>query len=127
MTTVTNQVVSSETPVPDLPIKDEPSTGSSVLDWLLVQLKSFALTIWDIISDFLLFIIDILMSAGIVLLDGFASTLELVNLSNYISGMPSDAIFVMNAVGLGEAIGIIMLAGTARLFMQLIPFVRLGS
>lgn len=112
---------------PELPIKDEPSTGSEVLDWLLVQIKSFALTIWDILSDFLLFIIDILMSAGIVILDGFAGTLELVNLSNYVSGMPSDVLFVMNVTGLGEAIGIIMLAGTARLFMQLIPFVRLGS
>lgn len=110
-----------------LPIQDEPTTGWFSLDWLLDQLKSFALTIYDILKDFLLFIVDILMSAGIVLLDGFSEVFELINLTNYLNGMPNDVLFVMNATGLGQAIGIIMAAGTARLLMQLIPFVRLGS
>lgn len=126
MTTEATQ--NSQTPLdPELPIKDEPSTGSSVLDWLLDQLKSFALTIWDMFTDGLLFIVDIFMDLGMGILDGFSYALELVDLSQYISGMPSEVMFIFDATGLGTAVGMVMTAGAVRLFMQLIPFVRLGS
>lgn len=126
MTTEATQ--NSQTPAdPELPIKDEPSTGSSVLDWLLDQLKSFALTLWDMFTDLLLFIVDIFMDLGMAILDGFSYVLELVDLSQYISGMPSEVMFVFDATGLGTAVGMVMTAGAVRLFMQLIPFVRLGS
>ena len=49
------------------------------------------------------------------------------DITNYINGMPTEVLGIVNAIGLGEAIGMIMAAGTARLLMQLIPFVRLGS
>ena len=126
MTTEATQT--TEVPVnPQSPILDEPSTGSAVLDWLLDQLKSFALTLWDMFTDLLLFIVDIFMDLGMAVLDGFAYALELVDLSNYINGMPSEVQFIFDAVGLGAAVGIVMTAGAVRLFMQLIPFVRLGS
>lgn len=126
MTTEATQ--NTQTPVdPELPIKDEPSTGSSVLDWLLDQLKSFALTIWDMFTDLLLFIVDIFMDLGMSILNGFSYALELMDLSQYISGMPSEVMFIFDATGLGTAVGMVMTAGAVRLFMQLIPFVRLGS
>lgn len=110
-----------------LPIVAEPDSGILEFDWLINQLKSFALTLWDMLKDFLFFIMDILMSAGIVFLNGFSTVLQLIDLSQYIQGIPAEVAFVIGAVGLGKAVGIIMLAGTARLLMQLIPFVRLGS
>lgn len=95
--------------------------------WVLVQLKSFLLTLWDILTDILLMVVDLFMSVGMYALEGMTEALELVNITNYINDMPAEVLGIVNAIGLGEAIGMIMAAGTARLLMQLIPFVRLGS
>jgi hypothetical protein len=108
-------------------IEPEAPTGFYPLDWLLNQFKSFALTLWDIFTDFFLFLIDAVMSAGMLLLNGFSSFFELIDISKYISSMPTEILFVIDATGLGTAIGMVMTAGTIRLFLQLIPFVRLGS
>jgi hypothetical protein len=110
-----------------LPVTPHDDSGILEFDWLLNQFKSLVVTIWDMLKDFLLFIVDLLMDAGIAFIDGFASTLKLIDLSQYLVGIPPDVSFVIGAVGLGKAISIIMIAGTARLLMQLIPFVRLGS
>lgn len=95
--------------------------------WLLVQVKSALLTLWDMFTDLLLMVVDLFMSVGLYALEGMSQTLELVNITNYINGMPTEVLGIVNAIGLGEAIGMIMAAGTVRLLMQLIPFVRLGS
>lgn len=95
--------------------------------WVLVQLKSFLLTLWDILTDILLMVVDLFMSVGLYALEGMSEALQLINITNYINGMPTEVLGIVNAIGLGEAIGMIMAAGTARLLMQLIPFVRLGS
>jgi hypothetical protein len=95
--------------------------------WVLVQLKSFLLTLWDILTDILLMVVDLFMSVGLYALEGISQALELINITNYINVMPAEVLGIVNAIGLGEAIGMIMAAGTARLLMQLIPFVRLGS
>ena len=95
--------------------------------WLLVQVKSALLTLWDMFTDLLLMVVDLFMSVGLYALEGMSQTLELVNITNYINGMPAQVLGIVNAIGLGEAIGMIMAAGTVRLLMQLIPFVRLGS
>lgn len=95
--------------------------------WVLVQLKSFLLTLWDILTDILLMVVDLFMSVGLYALEGMSEGLELVNITNYINDMPVEVLGIVNAIGLGEAIGMIMAAGTVRLLMQLIPFVRLGS
>lgn len=95
--------------------------------WILVQIKSFALTLWDILTDILLMVVDLFMSVGLYALEGMSEGLELINITNYINDMPPEVLGIVNAIGLGEAIGMIMAAGTVRLLMQLIPFVRLGS
>lgn len=109
------------------PIQDESGTGFFPLDWLLSQFKSLMLTLWDMLKDLLTFIVDTVMTAGMLILEGFSSALELIDLSSYITSMPNEVQYVMSATGLGQALGIVMTAGAARLLMQLIPFVRLGS
>jgi hypothetical protein len=111
----------------ELPIKDEEGTGFYPLDWLLTQLKSLLLTLWDMFTDLLIFVVDTVMTAGLVILEGFSSVFELIDLSSYITSMPPEVQHVMAATGFGQAVGIVMTAGAARLLMQLIPFVRLGS
>lgn len=102
-------------------------TGIDTIDWLAVQFQSFVLTLWDIATDFLLLILDLFMDLGLVILNGFANVFELIDLSQYISGMPTEVQTVVANTGLGTAVGMVMLAGSARLLMQLVPFVRLGS
>lgn len=114
------------TPVEPLPITDNPGS-QGIFDWITDLIKSFGLTLWDMLKDLLLFIVDIFMDLGFLILETFQDTLKLLDLSQYISGMPSEVSFVLSATGLSQALGMVMLAGTARLLMQLIPFVRLGS
>lgn len=110
----------------DLPITDNPdSTG--ILDFALDLLKSFALTLWDMLKDLMIFILDNFMDLGFFIIESFADVFELIDLAKYIDSMPPEVTFVLSATGLSQAVGMIMLAGTARLLMQLIPFVRLGS
>lgn len=108
-------------------IDDEAETGVYVLDWALTQVKSLALTLWDMFKDLLIFVADTVMTGGMLILEGFSEVLELVDLTSYIGSMPAEVQYVMSATGLGAALGIVMTAGAARLLMQLIPFVRLGS
>lgn len=119
-------------PVDDLTSANPPEIAhdpayDGLFGWVLVQLKSFLLTLWDILTDILLMVVDLFMSIGLYALQGMAEALALVNVTNYINDMPAEVLGIVNAVGLGEAIGMVMAAGTARLLIQLIPFVRLGS
>ena len=117
-----------EETTPEIPVNTGPAaTDIDWLDWLAVQLQSFILTLWDMFKDLLLFVIDVFMDLGILILNGMSSALELVDLSQYISGMPPEVQTVFANTGLGTAVGMVMIAGTTRLLMQLIPFVRLGS
>lgn len=102
-------------------------SDDGIFAWIIVQAKSALLTLWDMFTDLLFFIVDLFMSVGLLALEGMSQALQLVNVSNYINSMPVEVLGVVNAIGLGEAIGMIMAAGTARLLLQLIPFVRLGS
>lgn len=110
----------------DIEIVHDP-LNDTIFGWILVQIKSALLTVWDMLGDLFLLIVDCLMYVGLYALQGVSSALELADITNYINGMPTEVLGIVNAIGLGEAIGMIMAAGTARLLMQLIPFVRLGS
>lgn len=111
---------------PDQPNEDV-SSGIDTLDWLVVQLKSMILTLWDMLSDFLILIVDLFMDLGIAFLDGMSDLLKVVDLSSYINDMPSEVQTVLALTGFGSAISMVMAAAAARLLMQLVPFVRLGS
>ena len=112
---------------PTLPIVEGDSVGDSIFDAAINIVKSALLTLWDMLKDLLIFIADTVMTVGMVILEGFATTLALVDLSKHITGFPPEVQYLFTMTGFGAAISIVMLAGTARLLMQLIPFVRLGS
>lgn len=96
-------------------------------EWLLIQLQSLALTIWDILTDFLLFILDSLMMLVTYILQGIQMSLEMLDISQYLSGAPPEVLYGLSQSGIGSALGIVMVCGAIRLSLQLIPFVRLGS
>lgn len=121
----------NETPLePVTPPQGDPmdqTTGISAFDWLQDQIQSLGLTIWDILSDLLLLVVDLFMELGLFILSGLVSVFNLMDVSQYISQLPIEVVQVMSVTGLGTAIGMVMTAGATRLLMQLIPFVRLGS
>jgi len=118
----------ADTPnTPQQPDPMEQTTNISAFDWAQDQLQSLALTIWDILADLLLFIVDIFMELGLHVLAGVSSVFQLMDISQYISQLPPDVVSVISLTGIGTAVGMIMTAGAIRLLLQLVPFVRLGS
>jgi hypothetical protein len=78
-------------------------------------------------EDMLLRALDVFMSVGIIILDGVAYLFQAIDVTQYISALPPNVVNVLQLCGFGEAMGVIITAGTIRLTLQLIPFVRLGS
>lgn len=96
------------------------------LDWILAFLKSFMLTLWDLLKDAFFLIIDLILGIVGVLLDGAFSILDF-NPQQYISALPEEVLNVIGLIGLGEALTIIISAIFVRILLQLVPFTRLGS
>jgi len=94
--------------------------------YLYQKLESVVLTMFDMLKDFLFWMVDILLGFAIGILNTFAIPLNW-NPAEYISALPDEVINMMGLIGLGDATVIITTAILIRLGMQLIPFVRLGS
>jgi hypothetical protein len=82
--------------------------------------------IWDLVKDgfswALESVLDIAVSA--------AQSLDLSGITNNISSfgsIPGNVMQVMGAIGLGQALAVVVSAIGIRFLLQLIPFVRLGS
>lgn len=89
--------------------------------------KRIWLSFIDFMEDFFLWIVDITLSLLETILNTFGYLFSMLDVTQYISAIPPDVSNVLSLIGLGEAMGIIITAGTIRLILQLIPFVRLGS
>jgi hypothetical protein len=46
---------------------------------------------------------------------------------SYLGSLPAEVVNILGLCGIGEALGIIAVAIIIRIFLQLIPFTRLGS
>lgn len=96
-------------------------------NWLIDILMSFALTIFELIKDAFLIIFDMFLGLTVVLLDGVGTAMQSIEITQYFSALPGEVQGVLAAVGLGEAVGLIVAALGIRILLQLIPFTRLGS
>lgn len=79
-----------------------------------------------LLQDLFYWIVDTTLEFVIPLFDSLGQTLTF-NPATYINAMPAETVNFMAAVGIGEATTIIITAITIRIFLQLIPFTRLGS
>lgn len=104
-----------------------PSWIQDFFDGLVNLAKSAMLTLWDLLSDFLLFVLDTLFQVVAFMLDGMGELFAAADLTQYISSIPPDVANIMGLIGLGQAMSIIITAIIIRVLLQLIPFVRLGS
>ncbi len=105
-----------------------------MLDWLADTWNAFVDFMWQIVlsflgllKDFFIWIMDSLMDLVIVALDGLAVTMDGLSVTQYFSAIPPETAYIINIVGLSEAMGMIIISLTVRMILQLIPFVRFGS
>ncbi|MEN3159613.1 DUF2523 family protein [Alkalimonas sp. NCh-2] len=96
-------------------------------NWILDMLKTLAYTLLTMIKDALMFIFEQLMLLIIFLLDALGDLFSALDITQYIAGIPPDMAWVLQQIGLGQAISMIIIAITIRIMLQLIPFTRLGS
>ncbi|MGF1794191.1 DUF2523 family protein [Photobacterium profundum] len=94
------------------------------------QFKVFMLnivyTLKDMLSDLVISIVEIFLSFLDSALDSVMVLLAPIDFQQYIN-LPPNVVGVLAMIGIPQCLGIITVALTVRLTMQLVPFVRLGS
>ncbi len=105
-----------------------------MLDWFkeaFETLMNFFYELWitftTFIKDFFFWLIEMIFDLSLTLLDALMSGLSALNPMQYFSAIPPETIYYMQITGFNECMGMLIVAITARFFLQLIPFVRLGS
>jgi len=93
---------------------------------VLQKLESLALTIFDLLKDVFLWLLDQVLGLATGLLSAVSIPLNW-NPAQYINAMPQEITNMLGLIGLGECVSIITAAIVIRLGLQLIPFVRFGS
>ena len=96
-------------------------------NWILDMLKTLAYTLLTMIKDALMFIFEQILLLMTFLLDAMGDLFSALDITQYLSGIPPEVAWVMQQIGLGQALAMIITAITIRITLQLIPFTRLGS
>lgn len=100
---------------------------NNFLDFLLGILKIMANTLLTMMKDVFLFAFEQIMILVTFILKGAGELFQGLNITQYISAIPPETAWVISQIGLGEALAMIVSAITIRIFLQLVPFTRLGS
>ena len=82
---------------------------------------------WLLGTDLASWIFEQVLNVVIGILNTFSLSLDFLNITNYISGLPPEVVNIMGLLGVGQAIGIIIAAIVVKITLQLIPFTRLGG
>lgn len=105
-----------------------------MLDWLSNtwnEAKQFfyslVLTVQEIFKDIFIWLFDSFMDISLLAISGLDSFFSGLDVASYINALPPEVSYYASAIGLSQAMGMIIIAITIRLILQLIPFVRLGS
>lgn len=105
-----------------------------MLDWFAETwhdfkqfLYSLVLTVFDMLKDLFLWIFEGLLDISILALQGLDTYFDGLNIASYINQIPESVQWFLSAIGVPQAMTMIITAITIRLLLQLIPFTRLGS
>lgn len=99
---------------------------TSIITWFASLFVALFVSAWDIFRDGACWIFE--QICGLAL--AAVGALDLSGVTAGLAGMgsiPANVMFVLSAIGLGQALAIISSAIVIRFTLQLIPFVRLGS
>lgn len=98
------------------------------IDWLFDLWKSYWKSLLTLLKDFFLWIMEQLLALAKTAMDGMTGFDSIIAAAaSTWSAIPPEVVAVLQAIGLGTALGLIAAAILIRLALQLIPFVRLGS
>lgn len=96
--------------------------------WLYALVIAAVNSVVQMLLDVFCMIVDQLLAVVVYLLELIdLSDFAGFNLTEWINKLPPDALNVISLVGLPQASVMVISALIIRLFMQLIPFTRLGS
>ena len=79
------------------------------------------------LKDFFYFIIESLLSVGVLILNGVGSLLDGLDIAQYATYLPPETTHMLGQIGLSQALGMVVTCLTVRFTLQMIPFVRWGS
>lgn len=88
---------------------------------------SLVLSVFDMLKDLFYFMFESIMDLSLLAMEGLDQYFDGLNITAYLTNIPSNVAYVLNAIGVPQALTMIMTAITIRLLLQLIPFTRLGS
>lgn len=106
----------------------------NMLDWLATTWNEFKQFLWSIVlsvheiyKDLFTWIFEQILDLSHLALTGMDSYFDTLDITSYLSGIPSGLQWFMSSIGVPQALTMIMTAVTIRILLQLIPFTRLGS
>jgi hypothetical protein len=79
------------------------------------------------LKDLFYFIIESLLTVGVVILDGVGLLLDGLDVTQYFSLLPPETSHMLSQIGLSQALGMVVTCLAVRFTLQMIPFVRWGS
>jgi hypothetical protein len=100
---------------------------SSVPVWILSVILAIFLSLSDLGKDLLCFLLDEALTLVEYILNSVPADFTQFDPTQYFAGLPSELINAASYIHLPQALAIIVSALVVRFFLQLIPFVRLGS
>jgi len=88
-------------------------------------LYSLLLSLFDGLKDFFYWIFESLMDLILLLMSGLGELMTAIDVVQYMSALPPETQYILSAIGLGQAMGIIASAITIRMMLNLIPMIRI--
>lgn len=98
----------------------------AALKWIGELFVKVFESFWIMIQDAFCWAFDSILGLVVTILGAFDFS-GLTAYAGQWAGLPSGTLEVLSAVGLSQALGIIISAIGIRLMLQLVPFTRLGS
>lgn len=95
--------------------------------WIIGLFSAFFLSLFDLGKDILCWCFDQMLTLLIYIISSIDVSSVSFDVSSFWAVIPSQALNIMSYLYLPQAMAMIFSAIGIRLFMQLIPFVRLGS
>lgn len=95
--------------------------------WLFDLVKALFLAFWDFLTDLFSWGFSEILGLVVYILSNIPGLDSLDSVSDILSSIPSDILSIMGLIGIPECTALIVAALGIRLFLQLVPFTRLGS
>jgi hypothetical protein len=95
--------------------------------WLILLVVAMFAAWWLLGTDLGCWIFEQILNVAITALNTVSFDAEMFNPGSYISAFPDELTNALGLLRVGECITIIASACVLKVFLQLIPFTRLGS